>query len=73
MATMMGFPVVLLTTKGAKTGEERTVSLGGFADGSEAWLIVASNNGSPRHPAWFKNLVRFGTRTTFRSKWAAAR
>jgi deazaflavin-dependent oxidoreductase (nitroreductase family) len=58
MATMMGFPVVLLTTKGAKTGEERTVSLGGFADGSEAWLIVASNNGSPRHPAWFKNMVR---------------
>jgi deazaflavin-dependent oxidoreductase (nitroreductase family) len=58
MATMMGFPVVLLTTKGAKSGEERTVSLGGFADGDEAWLVVASNSGSPRHPAWFKNMVR---------------
>jgi len=58
MATMMGFPVVLLTTKGAKSGEERTVSVGGFADGDEAWLMVASNNGSPRHPAWFKNMVR---------------
>jgi deazaflavin-dependent oxidoreductase (nitroreductase family) len=58
MATMMGFPVVLLTTTGAKSGEERTVSLGGFPDGNDAWLIVASNLGSPRHPAWFKNMVR---------------
>jgi deazaflavin-dependent oxidoreductase (nitroreductase family) len=58
MATMMGFPVVLLTTKGAKSGAERTVSLGGFADGDGAWLIVASNGGSARHPAWFNNMVK---------------
>jgi len=58
MATMMGFPVVLLTTKGARSGEERTVSLGGFADGDDAWLVVASMGGSARHPAWFKNMVQ---------------
>jgi len=58
MATMLGFPVVLLTTKGATSGAERTVTLGGFADGDDAWLVVASNSGSPRHPAWLKNMVR---------------
>ena len=58
MATMMGFPVVLLTTKGAKSGAERTVSVGGFAEGDDAWLIVASNSGSAHHPSWFKNMVR---------------
>jgi deazaflavin-dependent oxidoreductase (nitroreductase family) len=57
MSRMMGFPVVLLTTKGAKSGVERTVSLGGFEDGDDAWLVVASWGGSAHHPAWFKNMV----------------
>jgi deazaflavin-dependent oxidoreductase (nitroreductase family) len=55
---MMGFPTVLLTTIGAKTGQERTRVLGGFADGDEAWLIVASNSGAANHPAWFINLAK---------------
>jgi deazaflavin-dependent oxidoreductase (nitroreductase family) len=55
---MMGFPVVLLTTVGAKTGQERTHVLGGFADGDEAWLIVASKGGAPTHPAWFINIAK---------------
>jgi deazaflavin-dependent oxidoreductase (nitroreductase family) len=58
MATIMKFPVVLLTTRGARTGEQRTVSLGGFSDGDDAWLIVASKGGSATHPAWFKNMIR---------------
>ncbi len=58
MATMMPFPVVLVTTKGGKSGAERTVSLGGFADGDDAWLIVASKGGSATHPAWFNNMVK---------------
>ena len=57
MSRMMPFPVVLLTTKGSKSGVERTVSLGGFEDGDDAWLIVASMGGSAHHPAWFRNLV----------------
>ncbi len=57
MSRMMGFPVVLLTTTGGKSGLQRTAALGGFADGDEAWLVVASNGGAPKHPAWFINLV----------------
>jgi deazaflavin-dependent oxidoreductase (nitroreductase family) len=51
-------PLVLLTTKGARSGLERTVATNGFADGDDAWLVVASNGGSARHPAWFKNMVQ---------------
>jgi hypothetical protein len=46
----------VLTTRGARSGRERTVSSNGIADGDEAWLIVASNGGSARHPARFKNI-----------------
>ena len=55
---MMGFPVVLLTTVGAKTGQERTHVLGGFEDGRDAWLIVASRGGAPTHPGWFYNISK---------------
>ena len=55
---MMGFPTVLLTTVGAKSGIERTHVLGGFPDGEDAWLIVASNAGARTHPAWFINLAK---------------
>jgi deazaflavin-dependent oxidoreductase (nitroreductase family) len=55
---MMGFPTVLLTTVGARSGRERTHVLGGFADGDEAWLVMASNGGAPTHPAWFINLAK---------------
>jgi len=55
---MMGLPTVLLTTVGARSGLERTSVLGGFADGDDAWLIVASNSGAPTHPAWFINLAK---------------
>ena len=55
---VMGFPTVLLTTVGARTGIERTHVLGGFADGSDAWLICASKSGASTHPAWFINLAK---------------
>jgi deazaflavin-dependent oxidoreductase (nitroreductase family) len=58
MSTMMKFPIVLVTTRGARSGAERTVTLGGFADGDDAWLVVASAGGSARHPAWFNNMVK---------------
>jgi deazaflavin-dependent oxidoreductase (nitroreductase family) len=58
MSTMMGFPVVLLTTKGARSGQERTVSIAGFPEGDDAWLVLASAGGSHRHPAWFNNMVK---------------
>jgi deazaflavin-dependent oxidoreductase (nitroreductase family) len=58
MSNMMGFPVVLLTTKGARSSQERTVTLGGFSDGDDAWVIVASKGGAADHPAWFNNMVK---------------
>lgn len=54
----MGFPVVLLTTTGAKSGLPHTVVLGGFSDGEDAWLVVASNGGAATNPAWFMNMVK---------------
>lgn len=53
-----GFPVLLLTTVGARSGRERTHALGGFPDGHDQWLIVASKGGSATHPAWFHNLAK---------------
>ena len=58
MFRMMKNPLVLLTTKGARSGLERTVSINGIADGDDAWLVVASDGGSAHHPAWFKNMAR---------------
>jgi deazaflavin-dependent oxidoreductase (nitroreductase family) len=57
-SSQMGFPVVLLTTRGAKTGQTRTTPVGGFADGDNSWLIVASLGGAARHPAWFFNMAK---------------
>ena len=48
-------PVLLLTTSGRKSGKPRTVPLGYLRDGS-TYVVIASNGGLPRHPAWFFNL-----------------
>jgi deazaflavin-dependent oxidoreductase (nitroreductase family) len=52
---MFGAPVLLLTTTGRKSGRPWTVPLLCQTDG-DRWVIVASNGGSPRHPAWLLNL-----------------
>ena len=54
----MGFPVVLVTTRGAKSGESRTTAVAGFPDGENAWLVVAALAGAARHPAWFLNMAK---------------
>ena len=53
----MGFPVLILTTIGARSGKERSTVLGGFPDGDNAWLIIASKGGSATHPRWFHNIA----------------
>ena len=53
--SLLGLPVVRLTTAGARTGKERTVPLLGLRDGGN-WVVVASNWGGERHPAWYHNL-----------------
>jgi deazaflavin-dependent oxidoreductase (nitroreductase family) len=52
----LGFPVLLLTTTGARSGRGVTVPLGFNVDACQVF-VVASNGGAPRHPAWFHNLV----------------
>lgn len=52
---LAGLPTVRLTTIGAKTGKERTVPVMALPDG-EDWIVVASNWGGEKHPAWYHNL-----------------
>jgi deazaflavin-dependent oxidoreductase (nitroreductase family) len=52
-----GMDLLYLTTIGARSGEERQSPVARFADGYDAWLVVASNGGSPRHPSWYHNLM----------------
>jgi len=51
-----GAPVLLLTTRGRKTGKARTTPLLYLEDGDRL-VVVASKGGAPRHPAWFLNLA----------------
>lgn len=53
--TMMGMPVLLLHTTGRKTGAPRTSPLMYLPHG-DACVVIASNAGEPRHPAWWHNL-----------------
>jgi deazaflavin-dependent oxidoreductase (nitroreductase family) len=55
---VQGRPLLLLTTIGAKTGLERTTTLGHFPDAKGGWLVVASNAGSASHPSWCVNLAK---------------
>jgi deazaflavin-dependent oxidoreductase (nitroreductase family) len=48
-------PVMLLTTVGRKSGEERTTPLIYGRSGDDV-LLVASNGGSTEPPAWFRNV-----------------
>jgi deazaflavin-dependent oxidoreductase (nitroreductase family) len=47
----------LLTTIGARSGKERTVTVGVIPDGASTWFVVAAHSGAARHPAWFINLA----------------
>jgi deazaflavin-dependent oxidoreductase (nitroreductase family) len=50
-----GTEILLLTTTGRRSGEDRTTPLIHRADDGR-WVIVASKGGWPEHPVWFKNL-----------------
>jgi deazaflavin-dependent oxidoreductase (nitroreductase family) len=52
----MPFPVLLLTTTGARTGLARTSPLGYIVDGDTVF-VVGSRAGTPRHPSWYRNLL----------------
>jgi len=52
---MRGFKVLILTTKGRKSGKILSAPLGYFErDGG--YIIVASNNGASNSPSWYHNI-----------------
>lgn len=53
--SIRGVPVLLLTTKGRKSGKRRVTPLLYVADGDRI-VVVASNGGSDRSPAWWLNI-----------------
>lgn len=52
----VAFPSLLLTTKGRKTGEPRSATLL-YIEEPEGLVVVGSNFGQARHPAWSGNLL----------------
>jgi deazaflavin-dependent oxidoreductase (nitroreductase family) len=52
----VGRDVLILTTKGAKSGEERENPLV-YSRDNGSYVIVASKGGAPTHPSWYHNLV----------------
>ncbi len=55
LGKLVGMPVLLLTTTGAKSGVSRTTALT-YLDAEGAYVVIGSFLGEPRHPAWVHNL-----------------
>lgn len=51
-----GRPMILLTTTGAKSGEQRTTPVMYLAEG-DAVYVFASFAGADQSPAWYHNMV----------------
>jgi deazaflavin-dependent oxidoreductase (nitroreductase family) len=49
-------PLLLLTTKGARSGREHVTPLNYSRDG-ERVVVIASKGGSATHPDWYRNIV----------------
>jgi deazaflavin-dependent oxidoreductase (nitroreductase family) len=48
--------LLLLTTTGRKTGQQRTTPMMFERDGDDL-IVIASNMGAPAHPDWYLNLA----------------
>lgn len=64
-----GVPLLLLTTRGARSGLPRTMPMTYLRDG-DRFVVFAANGGRPQHPGWYHNLraepaatVEIGTET----------
>lgn len=51
-----GYPTLLLTTRGRKTGKLRRTALI-YGQDQGRYLVVASNGGAYKHPLWYRNLL----------------
>ncbi|ATL66975.1 nitroreductase family deazaflavin-dependent oxidoreductase [Nocardia terpenica] len=53
--THEGKPIILLTTRGARSGKLRKIPLMRVEHDGE-YAVVASKGGAPRHPVWYHNI-----------------
>jgi deazaflavin-dependent oxidoreductase (nitroreductase family) len=58
-----GMPVIIVTTKGNKTGKVRKFALMRVEHDGD-YALVASLGGSPKHPVWYYNLKADPTAVT---------
>jgi deazaflavin-dependent oxidoreductase (nitroreductase family) len=54
--TMRGMPIIVLTTKGARSGKIRKTPLM-RVEHEGTYAVVASLGGAPKHPVWYHNVV----------------
>ena len=59
---MEGRQLMLLTTQGRRSGQQRTVVIG-YRPFKGEFAVIASNNGAPKPPFWFLNLESHPTAT----------
>ena len=55
-SSFFGTKILRLTAKGRHSGQPRAILISYFPYGS-SYVIVGSNAGSDRHPAWYLNLL----------------
>jgi deazaflavin-dependent oxidoreductase (nitroreductase family) len=58
-----GLPVIIVTTRGAKSGAVRKMALMRVEHEGE-YALVGSMGGAPKHPVWYHNLVADPTNVT---------
>ena len=51
-----GLPIIIVTTRGVRSGKLRKTPLMKVAHAGE-YALIASKGGAPDHPAWYHNLV----------------
>lgn len=56
-ADIQGYPIILLTSVGAKSGKLRKTPLMRVEHEGE-YAVVASLGGAPKNPVWYHNLVK---------------
>jgi deazaflavin-dependent oxidoreductase (nitroreductase family) len=54
--TLQGRPIIVIHTKGRKSGKVRKTPLMKVQHGDE-YAVVASQGGAPKHPVWYLNIL----------------
>lgn len=54
--TILGRPIIVLTTRGARSGKIRKTALMRVEHEGQ-YVVVASLGGAPKHPSWYHNVV----------------